>query len=86
MSVRSNQYRYIRYIDGSEELYDLFNDPKEWDNLIGDPSFEPIRKRFSAELPTQLAPSAKPYTQFEFDPRAYTWTDKKTGAIVTGSR
>jgi hypothetical protein len=36
MSVRSNQYRYIRYIDGSEELYDLFNDPKEWDNRIGE--------------------------------------------------
>jgi len=86
MSVRSNQYRYIRYIDGSEELYDLFNDPKEWDNRIGDPSFEPIRKRLSAELPKQFAPSAKSYTQFEFDPHAYTWTDKETGAVVTGNR
>ena len=86
MSVRSNQYRYIRYIDGSEELYDLWGDPNEWDNLIGDPSFEPIRKDLSAELPTQFAPSAKSYTQFEFDPRPYTWTDKKTGAVVSGSR
>jgi arylsulfatase A-like enzyme len=33
-SVRSERYRYIRYADGSEELYDHQNDPNEWHNLI----------------------------------------------------
>ena len=36
-AVRSERYRYIRYSDGSEELYDHENDPWEWDNL-GNPS------------------------------------------------
>lgn len=32
-AVRSRQWRYIRYADGSEELYDLQADPREWTNL-----------------------------------------------------
>lgn len=32
-SVRSERFRYIRYADGSEELYDHLKDPKEWVNL-----------------------------------------------------
>ena len=32
-AVRSKRWRYIRYADGSEELYDHNNDPNEWDNL-----------------------------------------------------
>ncbi|WP_237729317.1 sulfatase [Schlesneria paludicola] len=31
--IRSERWRYIRYADGSEELYDIQNDPREWDNL-----------------------------------------------------
>ena len=34
-SVRSEYWRYIQYADGSEELYDLRNDPNEWHNLAG---------------------------------------------------
>ncbi len=33
-TVRSDRYRYIRYHDGSEELYDLETDPHEWTNLV----------------------------------------------------
>ena len=32
-AVRSDRWRYIRYRDGSEELYDELNDPWEWTNL-----------------------------------------------------
>jgi choline-sulfatase len=32
-SIRSERWRYIRYADGSEELYDLAKDPNEWTNL-----------------------------------------------------
>jgi choline-sulfatase len=35
-AVRSERWRYIRYADGSEEFYDLQNDPQEWHNLAGD--------------------------------------------------
>ena len=33
-AVRDRDWRYIRYSDGSEELYDHRTDPKEWVNLI----------------------------------------------------
>lgn len=33
-SVRSQRYRFIRYADGSEELYDHETDPHEWRNLL----------------------------------------------------
>ncbi len=33
-SVRTKNWRYIHYADGSEELYDLQNDPHEWTNVI----------------------------------------------------
>jgi arylsulfatase A-like enzyme len=32
-AYRNKNWRYIRYIDGSEELYDHINDPYEWVNL-----------------------------------------------------
>lgn len=35
VSVRSGQWRYIHYCDGSKELYDHRNDPNEWENLAG---------------------------------------------------
>ena len=34
-SLRTDRWRYIRYSDGSEELYDLMADPHEWENLVG---------------------------------------------------
>jgi arylsulfatase A-like enzyme len=34
-AVRSDRWRYIRYADGSEELYDHQVDPNEWSNLAG---------------------------------------------------
>lgn len=33
-AVRSEHFRYIRYLDGSEEFYDHREDPHEWNNLI----------------------------------------------------
>src|SRR5690606_19276403 len=32
-AVRSDRYHYIRYLDGSEEFYDLESDPQEWHNI-----------------------------------------------------
>lgn len=39
-TVRSEDWRYIRYADGAEELYDLKNDPNEWTNLGKDPKHQ----------------------------------------------
>lgn len=34
-AIRTERWRYIQYVDGSEELYDHKNDPNEWFNVAG---------------------------------------------------
>ena len=34
--IRTEQWRYIRYADGAEELYDMVADPREWTNLAAE--------------------------------------------------
>ena len=50
--VRSEHWRYIRYADGTEELYDLRNDPNEWTNLAGDPEYRDVIREHAAFLPS----------------------------------
>lgn len=55
-SVRTENFRYIRYIDGSEELYDHRSDPEEWTNLAGDPAFAVIKAEMIGHIPVDPAP------------------------------
>ena len=41
-AVRTDRWRYIRYRDGVEELYDHENDPWEWTNLAGKSDFASV--------------------------------------------
>jgi choline-sulfatase len=50
-SVRSERWRYIRYADGSEELYDHRSDRLEWNNLAGKAEFDKIKKELALWLP-----------------------------------
>ena len=50
-SVRTDTHRYIRYADGSEELYDCVADPYEWKNLASDGSLKSLKKQLAAWLP-----------------------------------
>ena len=50
VSLRSGQWRFIRYADGSEELYDLLKDPHEWTNLAGSPGHARIKSRLNERL------------------------------------
>ncbi|MCB1225098.1 MAG: sulfatase [Verrucomicrobiales bacterium] len=45
------RYRYIRYSDGSEELYDHQSDPNEWTNLAGEVGVSEIKQRLSSVMP-----------------------------------
>jgi arylsulfatase A-like enzyme len=56
--VRSEHWRYIRYNDGSEELYDEDKDPLEWSNLAGKPEYAAIKAELAESLPKTNAPSA----------------------------
>ena len=56
-SVRSQTHRYIRYRDGSEELYDLRTDPNEWTNIANDPKHADLKSELAKSFP---ATNAKP--------------------------
>ncbi|WNC69186.1 sulfatase [Thalassotalea nanhaiensis] len=43
-SYRTKDWRYIRYKDGQEELYDHRNDPFEWHNLAQDKKYSQQKK------------------------------------------
>ena len=53
-SVRSKRWRYIRYEDGSEELYDHDGDPTEYRNLAADPKFADVKQELAAAFPDQI--------------------------------
>jgi len=55
-AVRSERWRYIRYADGSEELYDHRNDPHEWTNLARDKRFAAVIREHRRWLPTTNLP------------------------------
>jgi choline-sulfatase len=59
MSVRTDQYRLIRYTDGTTELYDRGKDPHEWVNQTDNPDFAAIKRNLAAFLPglNEMVPS-----------------------------
>ncbi len=50
-AVRSDRWRYIRYNDGTQELYDESKDPWEWTNLAGNPEYAEIMEDHKKWLP-----------------------------------
>jgi arylsulfatase A-like enzyme len=55
-SVRNRNWRYNRYFDSSEELYDHKNDPDEWHNLAGNKDYAAKKKHLAKFLPQNEAP------------------------------
>jgi iduronate 2-sulfatase len=53
-SLRSEHFRYIRYSDGSEELYDHRVDPFEWNNVVNNPEHAGTVEAFRGKLDTFL--------------------------------
>ncbi|MCB1206630.1 MAG: sulfatase [Verrucomicrobiae bacterium] len=54
-SVRFGDWRYIRYADGGEELYDHASDPLEYTNLAGDPKLAETMADLASHLPKNEA-------------------------------
>lgn len=50
-AIVTETHRYIRYEDGSEELYDLIHDPQEWHNIASDPGNKSIIRALGTYLP-----------------------------------
>ena len=58
-AVRSERWRYIRYADGSEELYNHRQDEMEWENLAHSPMLGEVKELLSQWLPENNAPDAE---------------------------
>lgn len=55
-TVRTERWRYIRYVDGGEELYDEAADPYEWTNLADRPEHAATKAELAQWLPKHDAP------------------------------
>lgn len=51
----TDKWRYIRYADGTEELYDEIADPNEWHNVAGVPANADVIRKLAAHLPKKDA-------------------------------
>jgi arylsulfatase A-like enzyme len=74
-AVQDEEFRYIRYQDGAEELYDHYKDPNEWTNLAGNRKYARVKQRLGKYLPQKnvvgLCPerAGEPPSRPECDPR-----------------
>jgi arylsulfatase A-like enzyme len=64
-SIRSERWRYIRYEDGSEELYDHKVDPNEWVNLANDPEHETTKEELAKLIPASQHAGIKVQSWFD---------------------
>jgi arylsulfatase A-like enzyme len=58
-TVRDRDWRYTRYYDGGEELYDHRKDRDEWSNLAMNPEYASVKERLTRFLPDSEAPLVK---------------------------
>jgi arylsulfatase A-like enzyme len=57
-ALRTARWRYIRYADGSEELYDHAADPNEWANLAGLKKHAEVKRELARGFPKKNVPPA----------------------------
>ncbi len=58
-SVLTQNWRYTRYINDSEELYDHKADPEEWSNLAYKPEYKEIKEKLASYIPKNPEPLAE---------------------------
>jgi len=75
-AVRTDRWRYIKYHDGTEELYDESVDLQDWKNLAGDPQYAALKKDLAQWIPKHAAPSKPQRTDFDFDFATHTYKRK----------
>ena len=50
-AIHTKKWSYIHYYDGSEELYNIVEDPEEWENLATIPEFGGIIEKLKKYIP-----------------------------------
>ncbi|BDS07055.1 iduronate-2-sulfatase [Oceaniferula spumae] len=56
IGISGKDWRYIRYNDKSEELYNIKQDPYEWNNLAGDNKYVDKLVEFRKHIPNHFVP------------------------------
>jgi len=59
-AARDERWRYIRYADGSEELYDHQADPHEWTNLASKPEHAALKSTLAGFFPKEFKSAVRP--------------------------
>ncbi len=72
-AVIDERWRYIRYRDGGEELYDRVADPNEWTNRAGDATLAGVKTRLAAYLPKSSAAPKPDRDDWDFDFKSYSF-------------
>ena len=60
-TIRTTQWKYNRYLNGGEELYNLRNDPGELKNLAGNPFFNDMKREMAGRLARWQEQTNDPY-------------------------
>ncbi len=71
------RWRYIRYHDGSEELYDRQRDPNEWVNLAAQPEYAGAKRDLARWLPKNDAPNSPRQADYELEPEQVRWLPRR---------
>jgi arylsulfatase A-like enzyme len=72
----SEHWRYIRYSDGTEELYDRMADPNEFHNIASKPELASVKADLGKLMPKTSAPPKPERDAYNFDFKSYSWTLK----------
>ena len=75
-AVRSENWRYILYADGSEEFYDMKNDPNEWENLASNKKYKELMMEHRKWIPEK---NQKPAPGSKYRILTY---DKENGEVI----
>ena len=84
-AIMNMEWRYIRYKDGSEELYNVQKDPNEWRNLAEQPKYVEIKKHLAGKAPKNFAkpvPKRKSKRDLILEGETFRWKNKRPSSTV----
>ncbi len=80
-AIKSERFRYIRYEDGGEELYDHANDPNEFTNQANNPEYRDEIEALKKYLPKDNA-LWDPNSSYTFQPYFVSQKTRTNGANI----
>ncbi|MEM9158866.1 MAG: sulfatase, partial [Verrucomicrobiota bacterium] len=75
-AIINQDWRYIRYKNGDEELYHVRKDFHEWNNLAEDPRFDSVKATLQAAAPKTFAKPDNSKLQLVTEGESFHWKKK----------